>query len=310
VSTRRVIVVAKRSAYYTQVLVRQDPVYLKLLADNDPTVGSLLRAHEDHEATLAQVLKILRELAVDFRVIDAPWEPFDLRGVSLVLTVGGDGTLLVTSHQLGPDIPILGINSSPLTSVGFFCGLGPDSCVEGIPRALQGKLASIELARMEVRIDSRVVSRRVLNDALYCHQSPAATSRYVVEIEGESEDHKSSGFWVGPAAGSTAAQRSAGGRILPLSSRELQLVVREPYGYTGPMRFARVLIPDGARMITHSKMPDGKLFLDGPHTAHDVGFGVRVTFRRSEEPLHVLGLTRRRRALVRTGPSVASSPGP
>ena len=305
-STQRIIVVAKRSAYYTQVLVRRDPVFIKLLEDNDPTVSSLLRAHEDHEATLEKVLEVVRGLGVEFRVIDAPWEPFDLRGVNLVVTVGGDGTLLVTSHQLGPDIPILGINSSPSTSVGFFCGLGPDDCAAGIPRALAGRLASIELSRMEVRIDARVVSRRVLNDALYCHQSPAATSRYMIEIEGECEDHKSSGFWIGPPAGSTAAQRSAGGRILPLGSTDLQFVVREPYGYTGPMRLARVLVHDGARLTVHSKMTDGKLFLDGPHTVHDVGFGVRVSFRRSHEPLHVLGLTRRQRRRRRAAPSVES----
>jgi NAD+ kinase len=304
VSAQRIIVVAKRSAYYTQVLVRQDPIYLKLLADDDPLVRGLAHAHEEHEATLERVLRIVRGMGIDHRVIDAPWEPFDVRGVSLVITVGGDGTLLVTSHQLAGDIPILGINSAPSSSVGFFCGLLPDDCEKGIPRALSGGLPSVELSRMEVRLDGRVVSKRVLNDALYCHKSPAATSRYVVEIGSDSEDHKSSGFWIGPPAGSTAAQRSAGGKILPLSSRELQFVVREPYGYTGKLRFSRLLVPDGMNLVAHSKMPDGKLFLDGPHTAFDVGFGMRVGFRRSEESLHVVGLTRRVRRRRRQEPSV------
>lgn len=302
-STQRIIVVAKRSTYHTQVVVRQDPVYLKMLADHDPSVDGLLLAHEEHEATLARVLEIVRALGVEFRVIDAPWEPFDLRGVSLVITVGGDGTLLTTSHQVGSDIPIVGINSAPSTSVGFFCGLQPGDCEDAIPRSLRGEIPSIELARMDVRIDGRVVSRRVLNDVLYCHESPAATTRYVVEIGGEVETHKSSGFWIGPAAGSTAAQRSAGGKILPLASKELQFVVREPYGYTGPLRFSRVLVPEGATLVAHSKMPDGKIFLDGPHTSHDVGFGVSVSFRRSEEPLRVLGLGGRHGRRRRNGPT-------
>jgi NAD+ kinase len=129
----------------------------------------------------------------------------------------------------------------------------------------------------------------------------------MVEIKGETEDHKSSGFWIGPPAGSTAAQRSAGGKILPLDSKDLQFVVREPYGYTGPLRFSRVLVDDGSTLVAHSKMPDGKLFLDGPHTEHDVGFGVPVAFKRSEEPLHVLGLAGRHRRRRRAAAAGANS---
>jgi hypothetical protein len=81
---------------------------------------------------------------------------------------------------------------------------------------------------MCVTTNGRPVARRILNDALFCHASPAATSRYIVELGGVVEEHKSSGFWIGPAAGSTAAQRSAGGKIMPLTAQELQLVV-SPY---------------------------------------------------------------------------------
>ncbi len=292
---QRVVIVAKRSAYTTHVLVRHDPAYLERLAAHDPIATSLVRAHEEHEETLAHVMEIVRALGLEHRVIDAPWEPFDLRGVSLVLTVGGDGTLLVTSHQVGSETPILGINSAPSSSLGYFCGLLPSECDQGIARALRGELRVTELARMEVRVDQRVVSRRVLNDALFCHASPAATSRYIVEIGGDSEAHKSSGFWIGPAAGSTAAQRSAGGKILPLDSTDLQFVVREPFSYEAPVRFARLLVHQDQVLQVHSKMPEGKLFLDGPHTAYDIGFGVRVAFRRSPESLRVLGLSGRQR---------------
>jgi len=305
---QRIVIVAKRSTYCTNVLVRQDPAYLQLLAEHAPIATNLVQAHEEHEATLARVLKIVEALGLDFRIIDAPWDPIDLRGVSLVLTVGGDGTLLVTSHQIGPETPILGINSAPSSSLGYFCGLLPDECEEGLETALRGEIEATELARMEVRVDGRSVSRRVLNDALFCHTSPAATSRYVVEIAGDSESHKSSGFWIGPAAGSTAAQRSAGGRILPLDSRDLQFVVREPFSYEGRVRFARMLVHDGQTLEVQSKMPDGKLFLDGPHTAYDIGFGVRVAFRRSPEPLHVLGLNGRQRRKKRPAPRPASKP--
>ena len=42
-------------------------------------------------------------------------------GARLVVTVGGDGTLLAASHLVGGGVPVVGINSSPRSSVGFFC---------------------------------------------------------------------------------------------------------------------------------------------------------------------------------------------
>ena len=39
----------------------------------------------------------------------------------LVISVGGDGTFLEASHYISDNTPILGVNSDPLRSVGFFC---------------------------------------------------------------------------------------------------------------------------------------------------------------------------------------------
>jgi hypothetical protein len=36
-----------------------------------------------------------------------------IEGVDLVLTIGGDGTLLEASHHVDDRIPVLGVNSDP-----------------------------------------------------------------------------------------------------------------------------------------------------------------------------------------------------
>jgi NAD+ kinase len=148
-----------------------------------------------------------------------------------------------------------------------------------ILRALEGKMRAVQLARMTVLLNGTVVSTRVLNDALFCHRSPAATSRYILTLGRVVEEQKSSGFWIGPAAGSTAAQRSGGGKILPLTSKKLQLVVREPY------------TPDGKELSVRSKIREGRLFIDGPHEFADIEMGDHLVFRRSPESLTVLGLS-------------------
>jgi NAD+ kinase len=189
----------------------------------------------------------------------------------------------------------LGVNSAPESSVGFFCGAAAGTVLASLRAALGGKLRARRLARMEVRIDDERVSGRVLNDALVCHRSPAATSRYLVELGGVVEEQKSSGFWIGPAAGSTAAQRSAGGRVLPIESEQLQLVVREPYAPKGdPYRLVRALVPRGETLVVRSKMREGAIYLDGPDVMAPIGFGDVLSFRCSDEPLTILGLRPRR----------------
>jgi NAD+ kinase len=144
---------------------------------------------------------------------------------------------------------------------------------------------------MKVSVNGRVRSSRVLNDALFAHVSPAATSRYVLEVGGRSEEQRSSGFWIGPAAGSTAAQLSAGGRVMPFSSRRLQLVVREPYVPEGkPYRITRRLVAPGERVIARSNMDEAGLWLDGPHRQVPVRLGDVLEFSASDKPLEVLGI--------------------
>jgi NAD+ kinase len=191
-------------------------------------------------------------------------------------------------------VPILGVNSAPKHSVGFFCGATLKDFRSKLALALTGKLRKVSLARMAVMVNGRLRSKRVLNEALYCHNSPAATSRYILHIGRITETQRSSGIWIGPPAGSTAAQRSAGGRILPLASRQLQLVVREPYTPRGKKNaLARAIIKPNQRAVVTSKMDDSSLFLDGPQRTIGVRLGDQIEFFVSDTPLQVLGLSGR-----------------
>ena len=163
-----------------------------------------------------------------------------------------------------------------------------------LAKALSGDLRASKLARMRVEVGDRLISTRVLNDALYCHESPAATSRYILEHGDDRERQMSSGVWVGPAAGSTAAIRSAGGKVLPVGSQKLQFVVREPYrGVDNKYDLTKGLVSPGESLEITSRMTKGRLFLDGTQKVHAVGIGDRISMTLSDEPLTLLGLKRR-----------------
>jgi NAD+ kinase len=282
---------------------QRDPKAISLLQRRDISVARWRKAHLAHQLTLKRVQQTLRALGARITVLRSPGAVFDASDASLVVTVGGDGTLLAASHHVG-SIPILGVNSSPEHSVGFFCPAHIGNLERTLERALEGTLPSITLSRMQVSVNNRVVSRRVLNEALFCHAIPAATSRYIVSFQGKSEEQRSSGVWVSTAAGSTGAARSAGGRILPFTSRQLQLIVREPYLEARrevrpvPIELDCLTFEPPESLALLSKMEDARLYLDGPYRQMPVGLGDRVTCGISNEPLHVFGLGRRRLATL------------
>ena len=298
----RVVVVLKRTAY--RAYGENDARVRALIKRRDRTVARLLQAHDDHEATVREVDAALRELRIDAEVFEDV-TPLGRAAASAdaAITVGGDGTLLLASHRIGPATPVLGINSAPRDSVGFFCGARKGGVRRALRALVDQRMTRVTLTRMAVAINDQVVHQRVLNDALFCHASPAATSRYILEVRKRdrrtSEEQRSSGIWVGPAAGSTAAQRSAGGRVLPLTSKLIQWVVREPYSARGrDIARARGTVPESAEIVVLNKMQTAKVFLDGEHAAFDCGLGDVVRFAASPEPLIVLGL----RPAIATGP--------
>ena len=297
-----VVVVSKRSMYERVIQEQRDPKAITLFQRRDISVARWRKAHLAHQKTLKRVQQALRALGAKITVLRSPGVVFDATDASLVVTVGGDGTLLAASHHVG-SIPILGVNSSPEHSVGFFCPAHLGNLEDTLERALDGTLPSVSLSRMQVSVNNRILSRRVLNEALFCHANAAATSRYIVSYRGKSEEQRSSGVWVSTAAGSTGAARSAGGRVLPFTSQNLQLVVREPYlesrraARPVPLELDHIVFDPPETLTLLSKMEDARLYLDGPFRQMPVGLGDRVVCSISNEPLHVFGLGRRRAAL-------------
>ena len=292
----RVTLVVKKTSWETFFEERHDERVTELIAAGDPSVARIRSTHEAHEHTVDTVRRALDALGVtvDLRHAIDCTRPLESE---LVVTVGGDGTLLSASHMASPQVPILAINSAPRSSVGFYCSATANDAGESLRQAVEGSLPRVELARMAVRKNGELVHNRVLNDMLFCHRSPAATSRYILTASPDGrriheEDQVSSGLWVGPPAGSTAAQKSAGGDVMPLLARQLQYVIREPYAPDGhSLLFVKGRIGVGGYLRVKSRMTRAQVFMDGPHDAFDVNIGDVVEVSLSGEPLVVLGLS-------------------
>lgn len=244
-------------------------------------------AHEQ-ELTLSAVHQALADRGVAPIVISI--DSLDERArqvigkARLVVTVGGDGTLLTASHWV-TGAAVLGVNSAPKSSVGYLTLARRATIARILARIERGTLLPKPVARLEAELDGQILPP-ALNDILIAHERPAATSRYHLRLGTKQAKHRSSGLWVSTATGSTAGIRSAGGRKMALTSRRLQFRARELYRpYEKDVPLESGFVPDGGKLVVESAMESGWLFPDGTRLAVRFPFGARAVFRVAEQPM-------------------------
>ena len=296
VRVTRALVVYKKSYYELYGYTQRAGRFASLQGHHQAIIEAMWHSHEENQRTLAAV-------QAAFEVVGIPYDCLyrggltSVAGYDLVLSVGGDGTFLEVARYAG-DLPILGVNSDPARSTAFFCAANGSTIRAHLEALVAGKVGEVGLARMQVAINDRLLPYYALNDLLVAHANPAAMTSYTLVIDAVSEPQRSSGLWIATAAGSTAAIRAAGGRILPLRSRKLQYLVREPYnGDRCRYGLRKGIVEPGTLLTVISKTRRGRLFMDGPHLRFSLGLGDVLTVTTAATPLRVLGLdgSRRRR---------------
>ncbi len=286
-SPRRVLIVYKKSSYQEHALDEKDANYLRLLRQGSPATLKSKSTHDTHVDTLETVKRHLRNLRIAYDVcLRTQLKP--IRRHDLVLTIGGDGTFLETSHFVAKG-PMLGINSVPKESVGYYCKATAESFLDKLYEYIHGTCRLQTLHRVSVTVDGRLFWPLALNDVLFANTNPAGTTRYVLKVGGSKEEQKSSGLWISPAPGSTAGTKSAGGRALPLSSKHIQYVVREPYAPTGKRyRLLKGVLKPPARVEIFSMMDEAALFIDGPHIVTMLRRGSKIVIENAMKPIQAI----------------------
>lgn len=87
---------------------------------------------------------------------------------------------------------------------------------------------------------------------------------------------RSSGLRVSTAAGSTAAMLSAGGFPMPILSRDLQYMVREPISPGAASSLMHAIIKSDQHMEAAWFCKEGVIYIDGSHICHPVQNGDRI----------------------------------
>ncbi|GAB4849300.1 hypothetical protein Ancab_004100 [Ancistrocladus abbreviatus] len=241
---------------------------------------------------------VLRRKLVDWDSLFSNTLSQPICNVDLVVTVGGDGTLLHASHFMDDKIPVLAVNSDPTQveeveefnkdfdatrSMGYLCAATVKNFEEVLDDVLENCAAPSEISRILIHVNSKLMPIHALNDLLIAHPCPAAVSRFTFRLAKDGhpytppENCRSSGLRVCTAAGSTAAMLSAGGFAMPILSKDLQYMVREPIRpSTSNSRLMHGLVKFDQTMEAVWSSEEGFIYIDGFHDVYPIQLGDRI----------------------------------
>jgi NAD+ kinase len=216
------------------------------------SVGLVLHHHREEAAAVArQTCSALVEAGhgVELPEDDAALAGLEDRGVpeewfgqglDLVVSLGGDGTMLRTVGLVaGHDVPVLGVNFGQL---GYLTETEPEHLLEVLDRVFAGehRIEERMLLRIEVD-DGHGGSGRswvALNEAVLERTAAGHTVRLGVSLGGrEFTTYAADGLIVATPTGSTAYSLSARGPIVDPDHRALLLTPVSPH-----MLFDRTLV--------------------------------------------------------------------
>lgn len=203
-----------------------------------------------------------------------------LKGTDLILSVGGDGTILRSAHAALPKaVPITGIN---LGRLGFMTELNTEEALQKMPDLLNGRGWIDERTMLEVEVPiSRQAPSGVyqaLNDVVIGRGAISRLVHIEASLDGEAiTDYRADAVIVSTATGSTGYALAAGGPILHPRSTDFLMV---PVAAHLDLAYSLVLPAAAVIQLRIATVHQGMLSIDG-HINLPLSDGDVVTVKRS-----------------------------
>ena len=198
-------------------------------------VGILYNPMIDTARTLAEELKAFIGARGVSAWLCSAWDGEEAKskidGTDLIITVGGDGTILRAAQVIVPaPIPITGVN---LGRLGFMTELSAREARDKLPALLDGGGWLDERAMLEAELITGNEAPRsfyALNDVVVARGEVARVIFVEAQVDGEPvTTYKADGVIVATATGSTGYSLAAGGPILHPQSDDFLLVPISPH---------------------------------------------------------------------------------
>jgi len=206
--------------------------------------------------------------------------------LDLVVTLGGDGTLLKGARYAAElDLPVLGIN---LGSLGFLTSVGIDNIESALDRLIVDSFSIERRMRLEAQTlaPSSPSSRwNALNEMSLVH--PEISRRTEIELflgEKHIGHYAGDGVLISTPTGSTAYALSAGGPIIAPTMECLLIMPLAPHR----LGLRPLVLPADSVLIAVAKRPV-QLLVDGDPTGL-LDSDMTIQLHRAARPTHLIRL--------------------
>ncbi len=180
--------------------------------------------------------------------------------VDVVISFGGDGTILAASRALAQsDIPIMGFNVGRL---GFLAEFSVLEMEQSINDLLKGNYRVLERTMLETNVNGELI--QVLNDFVLEKKDTSHMITIQAFVNGHYiADYRVDGLIITTPTGSTAYSLSCGGPILAPSSRVVCITPISPHSLT----IRPLVVPDSNEIkLTVNTIDEAvSLVADGQH---------------------------------------------
>jgi NAD+ kinase len=286
----RILIIRKRSLLELLHL-NKSPRIVHYLNSFPNCHSELQRAKDAHINTLDVVKQCLDRYNCQYAIhTRTSFRKSFLKNIDLVITIGGDGTLLEIARYV-TKIPILGVNSDPKKSIGHFCTTNSLNFAAVFTQFFKNNALLTYMPRMAISIDGKVSKQLILNDVYVTNQNHGEMIRIDVRADTKKTlasnqysnlffSSRCTGFLICTSMGSSAWMYNEGGVIQPVVSTDLQ------YKELGK-RHATHGFTKKLEIVSH--MPKGIVCIDGSHRTMKFGFGQKLILYANQHPTIIVG---------------------
>ncbi|MFC1918098.1 NAD(+)/NADH kinase [Chloroflexota bacterium] len=207
----------------------------------------------------------------------------------LILTIGGDGTILRAAQAVFPmSIPITGINMGRL---GFLTELSADEALVKLPGLVSGKGWIDQRTMLDITLvkeKGEPQQFHALNDVVMARGSIARVVNITARIDDEHfTTYRADGVIMATATGSTGYALAAGGPILPPHSSDFILVPIAPHLSSA---YPLILSAKTTVKLQVGTFHEATMSIDG-HVNLPLNDGTGITVKQSPHQTHFLRIS-------------------
>ncbi|MEO0254950.1 MAG: NAD(+)/NADH kinase [candidate division WOR-3 bacterium] len=209
---------------------------------------------ENVNSIIKKIENFFKEKKIELELTSEP-EKLKKRDFDIVITLGGDGTLLKAVHYF-PDSIFLGVH---MGKVGFLCDVNKDKIESYLEKIIKNEFSILERETIFIEWDNKKCF--ALNDLLIRNEPSGRIMEFDLLIENVKFFYSADGVLICTPTGSTAYNLALNGPILYYDLKGFCINVIAPFNVNA----RPIVVPSGKKVyiIPKGKTNIPKLWVDG-----------------------------------------------